>query len=100
MRLGIRQNDGAELWSGFSRKFKARSRGGKAASINPDPAREVQPIPSQDQRRNHQESRFPIFRKNSAGPGGTSPVQKRPIQKRETRACTTPDKVARSLRRV
>ncbi|GFU82031.1 uncharacterized protein TNCV_517111 [Trichonephila clavipes] len=37
--------------------------------------------PSQEQRRNYQESRFPIFRKNSTSPGGTIPVQKRPIQK-------------------
>ncbi|GFS93336.1 hypothetical protein TNCV_2697901 [Trichonephila clavipes] len=38
-------------------------------------------VPSQEQRRNDQESRFSIFRKNSASPGGTSPVQKRTVQK-------------------
>ncbi|GFY71915.1 hypothetical protein TNIN_199791 [Trichonephila inaurata madagascariensis] len=48
--------------------FKAGSSGGKAAPGKLDPAREVQPISSQEQSRN-------------ASSGGSRPTQKRPIQK-------------------
>ncbi|GFT31041.1 hypothetical protein TNCV_1683981 [Trichonephila clavipes] len=65
----------------YRRGFKARSRGRRVATVKLDSAKKMNPIPPEEQRRHHQERHFPIFRKNSAIPGGTSPVQKRPAQK-------------------
>ncbi|GFU17511.1 hypothetical protein TNCV_3253911 [Trichonephila clavipes] len=47
-----------------SRRFQARSRGRRVASVKSDPARKIKPISPQKQRRRHQESRFRPLRRS------------------------------------